>query len=104
MSDNYYQALGVDPNADFAAIRKAYRLKALECHPDWGGSHERILVVNEAWEILSDPDLRRRYDEADPSRRPVRANCGADADKARQRAGQTGHETNGSGLLNVQTW
>jgi curved DNA-binding protein CbpA len=86
---DYYRVLGVDPAADSAAIRKAYRLKALECHPDRGGSHEAMLALNEAWEILSDPDLRRRYDgargaTADPS---ARAAASADAGEARRRAG-----------------
>lgn len=90
MVNDYYRVLGVDPSADFAAVRKAYRLKALECHPDRGGSHERMLVVNEAWEILSDPDARRRYDEAraetaDPSAQTA---ARADANQARHRAGQ----------------
>jgi len=90
MVNDYYQVLGIDPSADFAAIRKAYRLKALECHPDRGGSHERMLVVNEAWEILSDPDLRRRYDEARAQTTNPSAQTAAstDADKARQLAGQ----------------
>jgi hypothetical protein len=87
---DYYRVLGVAPGADLASVKKAYRQKALECHPDRGGSHEGMVAVNEAWEILSDPDLRRRYDEArnaapDPS---ARAAASADADKARQRAGQ----------------
>lgn len=90
MVDDYYRVLGVDPSADFAAIRKAYRLKAMECHPDRGGSHDRMVVVNAAWEILSDPELRLRYDAArtqatNPS---AQAAATADATTARQRAEQ----------------
>lgn len=60
---NYYQILGVPRNADTSTLKTAYRKRALESHPDRGGSHEKMLLVNEAWEILSNADRRRRYDE-----------------------------------------
>ncbi len=90
MADDHYRVLGVDPAADLDEIKKAYRRKALECHPDRGGSHDQMVAVNEAWEILSDPDRRRRYDKvrggtADPSAQTAAAD---DASKARQRAEQ----------------
>ncbi len=60
---NYYQILEVEPNASFEKIKAAYRKKALQCHPDRGGSHAEMVRINEAWEILSNQTLRQQYDE-----------------------------------------
>ena len=61
---DYYEVLGVSPTADRAAIAAAYRRKSLLHHPDRGGSHEQMIHLNEAWEILGDPASRARYDAA----------------------------------------
>ena len=60
---NYYQTLEVEPKASFGQIKAAYRKKALQCHPDRGGSHVEMVQINEAWEILSSQTLRQQYDE-----------------------------------------
>ena len=39
-------------------------MKAFEYHPDRGGSHEKMLLINEAWHILSDQNTRSHYDSA----------------------------------------
>ena len=39
-------------------------MRAFEYHPDCGGSHEQMTLVNEAWAILSNPTTRRHYDSA----------------------------------------
>ncbi len=66
MKRDYYEVLGVDRNADEAAIRQAYRRLAIKCHPDRnpGDSHavERMKEINEAYAILIDPEKRRLYD------------------------------------------
>lgn len=87
---DYYQILGIDPGANLDAIRKAYRRRALDCHPDRGGSHEQMVVVIEAWEVLSKPESRRRYDAARgmPKSPMVQEAADADANQARQRAEQ----------------
>lgn len=64
MQADYYALLGVAPDADLETIKAAYCKKAGESHPDRGGSHRRMLLLNEAWDTLSDPDRRRRYDES----------------------------------------
>ena len=63
MDPDYYTILGVSPTADLETIHLAFRQKAAQCHPDHGGSHERMVEVNTAWEVLSDPELRipRRF-------------------------------------------
>lgn len=64
---DYYEVLGVPKDASDADIKKAYRLKAKACHPDLHpndkGAEERFKEINEANEVLSDPDKRARYDQ-----------------------------------------
>ena len=64
---DYYEVLGVDKNASQDDIKKAYRKKAKECHPDLHpndkAAEARFRELNEANEVLSDPDKRARYDQ-----------------------------------------
>ncbi|MBR2925672.1 MAG: molecular chaperone DnaJ [Clostridia bacterium] len=64
---DYYEVLGVDKNATEADIKKAFRKKAKECHPDLHpndkDAEERFKELNEANEVLSDADKRARYDQ-----------------------------------------
>jgi hypothetical protein len=60
---NHYDTLGVPPDASEAAIKRAYRKKASEAHPDRPGAKGDMVAVNKAWECLGDPERRKRYDE-----------------------------------------
>ncbi len=64
---DYYEVLGIDKNASAEDIKKAYRKKAKECHPDLHPNDKeaeaRFRELNEANEVLSDPDKRARYDQ-----------------------------------------
>jgi DnaJ domain len=62
---DYYALLGVTPDATVAQIKSAYRKLAKQYHPDVNNSAdaaERFREITEAYDTLSDPDRRRRYD------------------------------------------
>lgn len=64
---NYYQILGIDNTATRNDIRKAFRKKAFEFHPDLNKSKEAkdtFIKIYEAYEILLDDRKRKSYDEA----------------------------------------
>lgn len=58
-----YKVLGVEKDADAAAIKKAYRVLAMKHHPDKGGDPEKFKEITKANEILSDPEKRSKYDK-----------------------------------------
>jgi|Laugresbdmm110sn_2_1035109.scaffolds.fasta_scaffold00372_9 DnaJ-class molecular chaperone len=65
MSETHYDALGVNPKSTDAEIKKAYRVLSLKYHPDRNSSSEavdKMHKINEAYEVLSDPQKRRHYD------------------------------------------
>ena len=64
---DYYKALGVDKNATQEDIKKAYRKLARKHHPDLNPNdkeaHKKFQQLNEANEVLSDPEKRKKYDQ-----------------------------------------
>ncbi len=64
---DYYKILGVERSADDASIKKAYRKLAMKYHPDRNpgnkGAEEKFKEINEAYQVLSDPAKRDRYNQ-----------------------------------------
>jgi molecular chaperone DnaJ len=63
MSKDYYEILGVAKNATPDEIKRAYRKLAQQYHPDKGGDQEKFKQINEAYQVLSDPQKRGQYDK-----------------------------------------
>lgn len=57
-----YEVLGVKQDASAASIKRAYRDKVKTAHPDVGGDVEEFNQIQAAYEVLSDPERRKRYD------------------------------------------
>lgn len=64
---DYYEVLGVEKNADEAAIKKAYRALAKKYHPDMNPgdkeAEKKFKEASEAYAVLSDPEKKRQYDQ-----------------------------------------
>ena len=64
---DYYSTLGISPQADAKAIRQAFRQLARKVHPDVNpgnkDAEEKFKTINEAYQVLSDAEQRKKYDE-----------------------------------------
>ena len=62
---DYYEVLGVPRNASEEVVRKSFRKLAMEYHPDRNkddGASQKFQEINEAYQVLSDPQKRAQYD------------------------------------------
>ncbi len=62
LTESAYAVLGVSKSAGDDEIRKAYRKKARETHPDVGGDATKFAEVQQAWELIGTQDARIKYD------------------------------------------
>lgn len=75
---DYYKVLSVDNEADDATIKRSYRKLTKQYHPDKAKSQgistqdaeKKMASINEAYEVLSDPELRARFDRGDDPNDP----------------------------------
>ena len=58
----FYNNLGVETNASFSEIKDAYRNLIIQHHPDKGGNKNIFQKIQDAWAVLRDAELRRKYD------------------------------------------
>jgi DnaJ-class molecular chaperone len=77
-----YRTLNVEKNATPEEIKKAYRMKARESHPDIGGDSNEFIRINKAYFILSRPALRAQYDDT--------GQCHVESDEERIKKGAVG--------------
>jgi curved DNA-binding protein CbpA len=61
---NLYELLGIEKDAHAEEVKRAYRWLQKKCHPDVAGpkGHDMAILLNEAYDILSDPHRRAAYD------------------------------------------
>jgi curved DNA-binding protein CbpA len=62
LSASAYQVLAVEPDADDETLRRAYRLRLRQTHPDTGGDAALFIQVQRAWELVGTPEARAAYD------------------------------------------
>src|SRR3984885_3326355 len=93
---DYYKTLGVAKNATQDEIRTAYRKLARKHHPDLNpkdkGANKKFQEINEANEVLSDPEKRKKYDQYGKDWQHAEA-----FEKARQSGGGGGRGGDGAG-------
>jgi molecular chaperone DnaJ len=73
-----YQLLDLPPEASADDVKRAYRRKAREHHPDAGGDEETFKAVTHAYQVLSDPEKRARYDRFGDDDTPQSRGAGQD--------------------------
>lgn len=60
---DYYKVLGIEKAASNNEIKNAFKKKAMQYHPDKGGDADAFKKINEAYQVLSDPEKRNQYDQ-----------------------------------------
>ena len=114
--DDPYRVLGVLPGADLGQIKAAHRRMAKRFHPDRaGGDESRFVAVQEAYQLLADPQRRSEWDRlhapgpvrasagAGSRHRARRSESGAPSAPRRQASGRTARETPPPGRRS-RTW
>ncbi len=98
LSASAYEILGVDADVDDVELRRAYRLRLRQTHPDTGGDAAVFIQVQRAWELVGTPEDRAAYDRrtglgafpAEPAPSPWQPQTAARTD-TRPRARSYGH-------------
>jgi curved DNA-binding protein len=103
---DYYKVLGVERNATEQEIKKAYRKLALKYHPDRNpgkkDAEEKFKEINEAYQVLSDPQKRARYDQLGESYTRYQQGGGAPGGFPWEEWVRQGQAGNGPGNVRVE--
>lgn len=98
MSKDYYDTLGVSKSASADEIKRAFRKKAHEYHPDKnGGSAEKFKEANEAYQVLSDDSKRKAYDTYGNNWEAASQGFGGFSARGGQASGWEGFDFGGQG-------
>ena len=81
---DYYKVLGVDRSADQRTMKRAYRTLTKQHHPDKAqaqgvtkeAAEKKMAQINEAWEVLSDPELKAKFDRGEDPNDPMASQGG----------------------------
>ncbi|MFT4548400.1 MAG: curved DNA-binding protein [Verrucomicrobiales bacterium] len=96
---DYYETLGVDKNASDAEIKSGFRKLARRYHPDVAKdkdiAEDKFKAINEAYEVLSDPEKRQKYDDLGPDWEQPRGGFGGAGGGG---AGHAGFDFEGTGF------
>ena len=68
-TDDYFAVLGLSAQASLAEIRRAYRQRARRLHPDHGGDTRAFIELTRAYQTLTNPERRRRWEADDQADR-----------------------------------
>lgn len=103
MNADLYQLLGVARDAWPQEIKRAYRREAKRAHPDKGGSAKLMAELAHAYEVLSDPERRKVYDEtgSDGSAQPGSELVQEAAELLAEVAGNADHGTSAPAMLGL---
>ena len=103
MSKDYYRTLGVEKGASQDDIKKAFRKKAHEHHPDKGnGNADKFKEVNEAYQVLGNAEKKKQYDQFGTTFEGMGGQAGFNwSDFARQGGGGAGFRTGGIDLGDI---
>lgn len=64
INTDYYKILEINKQSSLEEIKKAYKKLAIKYHPDKGGNPEQFKKISEAYQVLSDPEKRKIYDNS----------------------------------------
>lgn len=114
---DHYQTLGIDKNATPDDIKKAYRKLASTHHPDKGGDTAMFQNIQSAYDVLSDPEKRKQYDNPAPQFNGFQQHPGGFSFSANgvdindifaqmfgQHFGQTQHRSRAAPVYRTQVW
>ena len=107
MAKDYYSILGVSKNAKDEEIKKSFRKLAVKYHPDKNpgkDAEEKFKEINEAYEVLSDPEKRRKYDQYGENWNKIDEEQARRYQQYQQQGGRSHtYEDNGSEFYGQQT-